>query len=115
MAAERVVAVVEVERVRRGAVDERRVERADAARGAEDQARTRREIERIAHEPRRVLAAAGKRDADGIEDADLRPVQRVGGHVAPLQRGDARAERLREAGRSGGVRRASAGRTTTRS
>ena len=111
MAAERVVAVVEVEHVRRGAVHQRGIERADAARAAEQQRGTRREVERARDELRRRLAAAGQRDADGVEDADLRPLQR-----APAVRRPSRTRRraapnaAREPARLGAATRRHAGR-----
>ena len=79
MAAERVVAVVEVERVRGGAVDQRGVEGADASRVAEDQRGAARRTGDAEHDAGRGFLCAGEGDADGVEDADLGPVHGVGG------------------------------------
>ena len=97
MSTHRVAAVVEVERVRGRAVHVSGIEDADPPRRAEDQARTRRQVERACEEARRVLAAAGERDADGVEYPDLRPLDRFGRQVPPAQRRDARAEKAGEA------------------
>src|SRR5260221_8298552 len=97
MPTHRVAAVVEVERVRGSAIDVSGIEHADATRRAEDQARTRRKVERACEEARRVLSAAGERDADGVQNADLRPLDRLGRQIVPAQRGDARAEKAGEA------------------
>src|SRR5207237_9185534 len=96
MPAHLVAAVVEVERARGRAVHVGGVEHADTARRAEEQARTRRKIERGCEEARCLLPAAGERDADGVEDADLRPMDRFGRQVVPAQRRDARAEKTGE-------------------
>src|SRR5262249_29424012 len=76
VAADGVVAVVEVERVGGGAVDERRVERGDALAAAEYQARSGAgaEGEHAFRDGRGFFPRAGKRHADEVEDADLRPV-----------------------------------------
>src|SRR5258706_16370617 len=97
MPTHRVAAVVEVERVRGRAVHVSRIEDADTPRRAEDQARAGRKVERACKQTRRFLATAGERDADGVQNADLRPLDRLGRQIVPAQRGDARAEKAGEA------------------
>jgi hypothetical protein len=92
VAAERVVAVVEIERVRRGAVDYGSVERAHAAVGAENVARACACAQRARGKLRRVFAAAGERHADGIEHADFGPVHGVLRQVFEFDGGDALRE-----------------------
>ena len=48
-------------------------------------------------EARRVLSTAGERDTDGVQDADLCPMDRLGRQIVPAQRGDARAEKAGKA------------------
>src|ERR1043166_375624 len=91
MAAERVVHVVEVERVRGNAVDERGVEHVGAFARAEHETRPAVAGE-LARDPRAIFAAAGERHADCVEDADLGPMHRVGGKVFEAQRGGAARE-----------------------
>ena len=76
MAADRVVAVVEIERVRGGAVHQRGVERADTRRGAEHERGPGARVaqEDVPRDTRRVLARARQGHADVVEDADLRPM-----------------------------------------
>ena len=74
MTAERIVAVVEIERVRGGAVDERSIERAHALVVAEHTGEPGGRAQRTCDDPRGGIAASGDRDADGVEDADLGPV-----------------------------------------
>src|SRR5215213_7874481 len=73
MTAECVVAVIEIERVRRGSVDERRIERAGACVRAEHETRTRAR-EYACHDGCRWIAASGQSDADGVEDSDFGPL-----------------------------------------
>ena len=87
MPAQGIVAVVEIERVRRGAVDQRRVERARAVGAAEHKACARRGRNDPAENSRGRLHAAGDRDADGIEDADLGPMHRLRGQILEPQCG----------------------------
>src|SRR5208282_5852536 len=89
MAAERVVAVVEIERVRRGAVDERGIEHAQALAAAERQRRPWRRGEGLCNDLRRSVAAAGERHADGVEYADLGPVDGLGRQVFVARGADA--------------------------
>src|SRR5262245_16384779 len=76
MAAERVAAIVEIERVRGRAVDERGRERVDALTAAKDQGRAlpRGPAQGARDDRGRVLLGARERDPDRIEDAFL------GGH-----------------------------------
>ena len=74
MAAERVVAVVEIEGVRSGAVDQCGIECADAPRVAEYQCGSAAGTGGTQRDARAVFAGAGEGDADGVEDADLGPV-----------------------------------------
>ena len=76
MAAQRVAAIVEIERMRRGAVDQRRIQRCHALVGAEHQTRTVRGGH-ARHDPRARLACAGQRAADRVEDRDARPMHRI--------------------------------------
>ena len=91
VAAERVAAVVEVERVGRRAVDERRIGDGEACRGAEHQRRAGRGGD-PPHDARARLDRAGERHPDGVEDADLRPFHRGVGQPVVAQRADALGE-----------------------
>ena len=77
MSAQRVAAIVEVERVRRGAVDQRRIQRCHALIGAEHEARAPFDAVTRADDPRARLACAGQRAADRVEDRDARPMHRI--------------------------------------
>jgi hypothetical protein len=88
MPAQGVVAVVEVERVRGGAVDQRGVERARAVGGAEHEAACAgRGHSDPAENLRGWLHAAGDRDAYGIEDADLGRMHCLWGQILEPQCG----------------------------
>jgi hypothetical protein len=75
--AQRIADIVEIERVRRGAVDERRVERAGAPVAAKDQAGARRAAQRVGDDARAILMGAREGDADRVEDGRLRPMDRL--------------------------------------
>ena len=75
MPAKRVVAVVEIERMRRRAVDERGVKGADTPLHAEQRgAAGCGRAERLQRKARGRLAAAGERHAEVVENADLCPM-----------------------------------------
>ncbi len=92
MAAEGVIAVVVVERVGSGPVDQRRIERVDALVAAEYDRRPWCGSERSDDDLRGRVAASRERDADSIEDADLGPVHRVLGQILIAHRVDALGE-----------------------
>ena len=85
VSAQRVVAVVEVERMRRGAVDQRGVEHADFFVGAEHIRRPCCRTQRTRADARRRIGGAGDGHADRIEDADLRPVFGIGRQVVVVR------------------------------
>src|SRR5580704_19711636 len=74
MAAQRVADIIKIERVRRGAVDQRSVERDGAAVAAKNKARTGRATQGRGNDPRAILAGAGERHADRVEDRRLCPI-----------------------------------------
>ena len=80
MAAKRVADIVEIERVRRGAVDQRGVERRRPPVAAEDQAFAARlpKPEHPAGDAGARLGGAGQGDADRVEDRRLCPAHRFG-------------------------------------
>src|SRR6476469_9234523 len=85
MTAQRVVAVIEVERVRGRAIDEGSVERADPLVGAEYGGRPTSRSKRAGDDLRRRILTARQRHADGIEYADFRPVNRGRRQVGVLE------------------------------
>ena len=90
VAAQRIADVIEIERVRRGAVDQRRVERAGAAIAAEDEARTMpaADRQRFLDDPRAIFVRPGQRHADGVEDRRLRPEDGLTGQAVAADRDD---------------------------
>src|SRR5215831_9492981 len=79
MTAERVAAIVEIERVRCGAVNQRGRERIDTLAAAKDQSSTlpRGPTQRARHHCGRIFLGARERDPDGVEDAILRGRDRL--------------------------------------
>ena len=84
----------EIERMRRGAVYERGVERPDAPGGAEKEAWPfrRPRAQYILDDPRCRLDGTGECDTQRVEDGDLAPVVRLGREVLVTQRSNARRE-----------------------
>ena len=76
VSAKRVAAIVEIQRMRRGAVDQRRIQRCHALVGAEHQTRAVRRGH-ARDDPRARFARAGQRAADRVEDRDARPMHRI--------------------------------------
>ena len=80
MAADRIVAIVEIERMRRDAVDERGAEHIEMFAAPEDQRRPGRGglAQRARHHRRRIVVHARQGDADGVEDGVFRHRDRFG-------------------------------------
>jgi hypothetical protein len=96
MAAHRIAHVVEVERVRRRAVDQRGIERVGPARRAEDYRLAAIRRQHAGDDACARLGAARQGDADPVEDADLGGVHCRIGQVVEPQRGDAGRQFERE-------------------
>src|SRR3954469_18753625 len=76
MAAERIIAIVKIQRMRGGAVDYGSIERIDSPLPAEHIARPCAAAERAPRQTRSLFMTASERDADGVENADLCPANR---------------------------------------
>ena len=76
MAAQRVAAVIEIQRVRRGAIDQRRIQRCHALFGAKYQAWAARRGHSC-HDARTRLACTSERAADRVDDCNARPMHRL--------------------------------------
>ena len=91
MAAERVAAIVEIERMGRDAVDQRRAEHVETLAAAENQCRAGGcgLAQGTPHDRRGLLPRAGQGDADGVKNAVFRhrngfARKRFEGHVADV-------------------------------
>jgi len=86
--AHRVADIVEIERVRRGAVDQRGVERRCPAVAAEDQACAAAGADHAGDDRGTRLAGAGEGDADRVENRRPGPIDRLGRQLVIAGRGN---------------------------